>query len=680
MSMARAVDLQKSPGATAVPVTGSPQRKCGCGRRSVFGPCTSCGKQQATSIASRDGLSARLRISLPSGGTDKTASGDLHDIVGKLPNSSGQPLGKDVRTEMESKFDRDFGHVRVHADSEAARSANSVNALAYTVGSQIVFGAGQFSSKSRSARGLLAHELAHVVQQGRLSQGNTRVVAADSRFEREADVAAHSILEGRKSSVVQRTSHRLFARQRAQHSLPQPDGSTIVVSRLITPGDCRLRPETRTTALGDIGQSGAFLEVTACRGNVSGGGRGELNYGRALNDASQAVGNLLTNLASGRSPDTAFNTFRDDVSAVSPEAQLKFNLDLPGVRTEISGIAEGSLDGGVSGTGRARVEVDVGPVTVGVEPSVSGGADEDTEARVMVTVGNRRRQADPNCFVCACSKPRITHDCSLLPPPQEPAPRPEPKIIALLFEFEQATPRRQRAYDAGLREAVTLISQGYQLVRIEGNASPEGPQGPQPEQRRSRRSGFRDNLELSQRRAEKARRDLNGALQAELDGLGMRGREHLIRALNSTYPVAGRGELFGAESGSEIAERDLPQHLPSELRSPQVGAPDPLVRSHIISGNSRSSGPSEAEIAVRAFRAGRENARTLFPFMRRALIFLDPPQPVLSPTLSPEILRSIVGTPVACTEEQIMALANANPLPVTGLFRGEECNRPGERP
>jgi hypothetical protein len=61
----------------------------------------------------------------------------------------------------------DFSHVRVHTDSAAAESARSVNALAYTVGSNVVFGAGRYSPSTRTGRQLLAHELTHVVQQGK---------------------------------------------------------------------------------------------------------------------------------------------------------------------------------------------------------------------------------------------------------------------------------------------------------------------------------------------------------------------------------------------------------------------------------------------------------------------------------------------------------------------------------
>jgi hypothetical protein len=66
---------------------------------------------------------------------------------------------------MEPRFGNDFGHVRVHVDERAAESARAVGALAYTVGSNIVFGRGQYAPAMQSGRRLLAHELTHVEQQ-----------------------------------------------------------------------------------------------------------------------------------------------------------------------------------------------------------------------------------------------------------------------------------------------------------------------------------------------------------------------------------------------------------------------------------------------------------------------------------------------------------------------------------
>jgi hypothetical protein len=70
---------------------------------------------------------------------------------------------------MESRFGRDLSQVRVHTDAKAAESARTLNALAYTVRNDIVFGADQYSPHERRGRGLIAHELGHVLQQSSLA-------------------------------------------------------------------------------------------------------------------------------------------------------------------------------------------------------------------------------------------------------------------------------------------------------------------------------------------------------------------------------------------------------------------------------------------------------------------------------------------------------------------------------
>ena len=77
----------------------------------------------------------------------------------------GQPLPSALRGEFEPRFGHDFSAVRLHTDERAAASARAFNALAYTQGRNVVFGAGQFDPSSSGGRHLIAHELAHVVQQ-----------------------------------------------------------------------------------------------------------------------------------------------------------------------------------------------------------------------------------------------------------------------------------------------------------------------------------------------------------------------------------------------------------------------------------------------------------------------------------------------------------------------------------
>jgi hypothetical protein len=87
--------------------------------------------------------------------------------VPEVLRSPGQPLDPGTRAFMEPRFGYDFSRVRVHTGAAAEESARDVNAQAYTVGRDVVFGEGRFAPEARAGRRLIAHELTHVVQQSR---------------------------------------------------------------------------------------------------------------------------------------------------------------------------------------------------------------------------------------------------------------------------------------------------------------------------------------------------------------------------------------------------------------------------------------------------------------------------------------------------------------------------------
>jgi hypothetical protein len=86
----------------------------------------------------------------------------VHDVLNSSP---GKALDTDARSFMEPRFDYDFSNVKIHDDDLAAKSAVSINALAYTSGNDIVFNSGQYNASSDPGKRLLAHELTHVIQQ-----------------------------------------------------------------------------------------------------------------------------------------------------------------------------------------------------------------------------------------------------------------------------------------------------------------------------------------------------------------------------------------------------------------------------------------------------------------------------------------------------------------------------------
>jgi len=132
-------------------------------------PCSKCESEQEKLVQRRvEPSTDSVQASVP--------DNFLHNL------GPGQPLDLSTRAFFEPRFGHDFGGVRVHTSPRAAESASVVNALAYTVGHEIVFGAGQYSPNSASGRSLLAHELVHVIQNGSSSiQRKCTACAEDDR-------------------------------------------------------------------------------------------------------------------------------------------------------------------------------------------------------------------------------------------------------------------------------------------------------------------------------------------------------------------------------------------------------------------------------------------------------------------------------------------------------------------
>lgn len=151
--------------------------------------CTACDEEEST-LQRRRGPGSRDPDTVP-------------DIVHDVLRGPGQPLDPGTRAFFEPRFGHDFSRVRVHTDARAAESARAVNAVAYTVGRDVVFGTGAFSPATTGGRTLIAHELAHTVQQ---QNGGTGLQAlsigpAAGAAESEADGAAQAIMAGRSISL-----------------------------------------------------------------------------------------------------------------------------------------------------------------------------------------------------------------------------------------------------------------------------------------------------------------------------------------------------------------------------------------------------------------------------------------------------------------------------------------------
>ncbi len=137
---------------------------------------------------------------------DNGVAADAADYVARASSSGGgRALPDHLRDKFEQSLGADLSSVRVHDGADSAASANAVGAKAYTVGNDIHFGAGHYSPTSAAGEHLLAHEVAHTVQQAggasRGAQFKLEVSSAGDAHEVEADRAADAMVSGAPASV-----------------------------------------------------------------------------------------------------------------------------------------------------------------------------------------------------------------------------------------------------------------------------------------------------------------------------------------------------------------------------------------------------------------------------------------------------------------------------------------------
>jgi hypothetical protein len=164
------------------------QRKCACGGTpGPTGECEECGKKRLQRKEQKPETRIRSDSSVPA-------------IVDEALRSPGQPLDISTLRFVEPRFGHDFSQVRVHTDLRAAQSARAVNALAYTVGRNVVFGPGAYQPKTNAGMRLLAHELTHVVQQSHTNRHRAapqpEFGRVDCVYEQEAYDHAKTISKG----------------------------------------------------------------------------------------------------------------------------------------------------------------------------------------------------------------------------------------------------------------------------------------------------------------------------------------------------------------------------------------------------------------------------------------------------------------------------------------------------
>jgi hypothetical protein len=128
-------------------------------------------------------------------------AGEAPALVRQVLNSPGRPLDATTRAYFEPRFKYDFSAVRVHTDAQATESARQVNSLAYAIGTNVVFRSDTYAPDTPAGKGLLAHELTHVVQQRHAAANGPLALGRPGDLaEQEAELAANGVMSGRQAA------------------------------------------------------------------------------------------------------------------------------------------------------------------------------------------------------------------------------------------------------------------------------------------------------------------------------------------------------------------------------------------------------------------------------------------------------------------------------------------------
>ncbi|RAO78103.1 hypothetical protein CA260_09835 [Dyella jiangningensis] len=616
------------------------QRKCACGNHAPGGgECEQCKKR-----VQRKGEGA-------AGPT--LAPGIVSDVLA----GTGRPLDGATRGRMEQRFSHDFSGVRIHSDSQAARSAQAVGALAYTVGQHIVFGEGRFAPQSGAGQRLLAHELTHTIQQRtapaslnpRLSVG-----ASDTAEEVEADRVADHVMSGRKIPAIGAGAIPLLRRQtlpdgggdadaKSEPDFSQPQkrgaqgraasvdagkrGDDEVKIRIIRYlCACRGRNVTRTSASAQLQPNpGVTLEI--CNGQVTARVTGDIVPSTATTGTAKVgVDVNVAGKANVGVQGQIQNTGNEP--QVGPSADVRVKLPNGGQIGASGGALRGTQSGKWSGQGGIGYQTP-GGTTVGGQVSAQQGGPVVVTGGLNIPLGGQN-VSNKTCRECYCP---LSYQCYAdvvprdydTPTTYDVEQRGRLRYYFSLDKADDTTdPTLKGESTRTLDEVAKQVAAGSKVRSITGYASPEdNREKPEPNQK------------LSMDRAKRLH-DLLGA--------------RLGASASLPSPAAG-GELLGRAPtiapGSSLAQamldagfgdpEDVTQFLVgSDIPNPKLAdqflglldrVTEPADRLKLFGVGADSPAAPKLLAAIELFRKNRGRGRRpwegIFGFLRYATVELS---------------------------------------------------------
>jgi hypothetical protein len=580
----------------------------------------------------------RKRQKLQRYSTDHTEISEVPPIVHEVLRSPGRPLDAETRAFFEPRFGHDFSQVRIRTDRRAAESAAAVNAEAYTVGSHVVFGAGRWRRDTANGVHLLAHELAHTIQQSDQSpalQKSLTVGRVDDPAERAADGVADAVLRSAPiPSLV--ASGPVIQRRRVERT---PDKDVRIVweddgkTRYRVTRTHELKPHTENvwcppevTAGAD--QANIWLRLEWCRGT-----KGRIEVGA---DVPQELQKLIQDMA-------------DTISSGGNAADVIKNADLkPYVNVTITksgswqfgtgahltvgqqgvtggggqielqkeGLGSIGLEGGSEQVGKQR-DIRVG-VTFKIPTEKVPKFDCPTREKVTIVEVVK--------LICAKEEYKPARD---IPPPVKKVADTRKRYIYFLYAQDKVN---HNLAGEGDLTAVNLdalradFNDGYKVASITGFTSPEGPMQP--------RGRFEGNKALAKERAVAAKNLISETCKGSTLARWVTGQLPLIIPGVIPQPLNLLDPCFVGGADSVVAhgcdEGPAPSCTGGELHTKVVGNKEvegkPLA---VHAVPEFESAPEEAPQMTSELtkqleqkRTPEEKAELVYPKLRRAEIVL----------------------------------------------------------
>jgi hypothetical protein len=427
--------------------------------------------------------------------------------------SSARPLDPRVRQRLEPSFGRSLSGVRVVSDEAAAGAADQLAARAFTVGSHIWFARGEYRPHSEAGQRLIAHEVAHTLQQAAGApplQRALRIGESSAPEERAADRAADAALRGERVSLPFGSGWALRRQLRPGRCTTMPvSGRPDQREMLCSSGRYRVtlttsqstRSGLRTDVNAGYNAQDVWLDIRVCEGGTQVLIRPRFNLPDVI---AQALGAALTGSPSSGvtlRPGLEIVVHQDRSFRIVLRGDVELNTGPGGTRVQ-------------SGGGGVEVETGVGTFGGGVRHTPAGPGPGGTTTPAMTGLVLEYREPAARVPEVNCPPATRTHlvfRCEQLHvTPARPAvpavTHQERARVFLLYPYRMSSPVTSvllerggsvTAVDASDPAAVrALAGEGFRIVSIEGFTSPEGPRGPA--------RTFVGNDQLSQDRADSA--------------------------------------------------------------------------------------------------------------------------------------------------------------------------------